>query len=54
MDMPVVVEKELVITAIVDDPAPCHVVEGIPGPPGASAADAFDMDIELLYQIAKL
>ncbi|WP_146215934.1 hypothetical protein [Aquitalea magnusonii] len=35
MDIPVVVEQELVITAIVDDPEPCHVVEGIPGPPGS-------------------
>ena len=54
MDELVVVERQPVITAIVEDPAPCHVVEGIPGPPGSTAEDAFDLDIELLYQIAKL
>jgi hypothetical protein len=45
------------VTVVVEQAPDLRVIEGVPGPAGPhgkNAVDDFDLDIALLYQIAKL
>ena len=45
------------VTVVVEQAPELRVIEGVPGPVGPhgkNAVDDFDLDIALLYQIAKL
>ncbi len=43
-----------VLVEIVPEPQLIEVELGVPGPPGPPGTDAFDNDLALLYEIAKL
>lgn len=51
---PVVVIDDQPLIIMVSDPEPIVPVIGIPGPPGPSGTDDFNLDLTLIYQIAKL
>lgn len=42
------------VEIIAGQPETILVEVGLPGPPGAPGTDTFDIDLALLYQIAKL
>lgn len=52
-----VVVETSAVAVVVEQTPELHVIEGVPGPVGPrgkNVVDDFDLDIALLYQIAKL